>query len=59
MHRSLKAHGTFWFGLLVLAISVCTNPAHSSGVFVGATEITQLLNNIELVHQTLKQAEQL
>jgi type IV secretion system protein TrbJ len=54
-----KAHRTFYLGLFILVFVFTSNLAHSSGVLVGATEITQLLNNIELVHQTLKQAEQL
>jgi type IV secretion system protein TrbJ len=59
IHRGWKAHRRFWFALLVLAMLFRSTPVHCSGTFIGATEITQLLNNIELVHQTLKQAEQL
>jgi type IV secretion system protein TrbJ len=57
--QARNAHWTFCIGFIVAAVFFSSNTGHSSGVFVGATEITQLLNNIELVHQTLKQAEQL
>ena len=45
-------------GLFVMALVFVLNPTHSADGYY-ATEFTQLLNNIELLHQTLKQADQL
>lgn len=59
MNRWGKAFRMVGFGLLVLAVLVRPTSVRCSGVFVGATEITQLLNNVELMHQTLQQAEEL
>ena len=59
MNQWTKAFRVLGCGLLVLALLVRPTPGRCSGVFVGATEITQLLNNVELMHQTLQQAEEL
>lgn len=44
--------------LLVLALIVRSSPSICFG-YAYATEMTQLLNNLELMHQTLQQAEEL
>jgi type IV secretion system protein TrbJ len=59
MNRWRKAFRMLGFGLLVAALVARSNPVQGSGMVVGATEITQLLNNVELMHQTLQQAEEL
>jgi hypothetical protein len=46
--------------LSLVTSSVLVSPvAHASGAVAGATEITQLLNNAELVTQVAQQAQQL
>ncbi len=44
---------------LVTSSALVSPVAHASGAVAGATEITQLLNNAELVTQVAQQAQQL
>ena len=55
--RGKKAIRILGFGLLVLALLARSNPVQCSGTFTGATEMTQLMNHVELVSQYLKQVE--
>jgi P-type conjugative transfer protein TrbJ len=56
IHRRCRAVTIVGFFLVTL-LFVWNRPHSASGYY--ATEFTQFLNNIELIHQTLKQADQL
>ena len=43
----------------MLAGPLAVAPAHASGAVAGATEITQIANNVELVTSVAQQAQQL
>jgi type IV secretion system protein TrbJ len=58
LSRGWKMLKVFGRGLLVLALIVRSNPSICSS-YPYASEMTQLLNNLELLHQALQQAQEL